>query len=281
MPPKNIRVTAEVWGAGPGMGGTSYIEFKLNGEIYDVFAGGTALDGREKLGEAKLSDGWRGRVSYMVNESPPYHEEKSPDDIVVRGAKGTEAQLLAAAWSGETGTQFVGLVLQLDDAEIEKLIEQTQADLAGAIDTVAHARCEIGSDDAEVLREIRNMLESGRADWDKLRSSFEAKAASEGTKLELEIETELRIREIALRPHQDEIERAVKSWVTYEEHNGRVAGYGLSAVFKKALEDYVAQESQFPIGLFEFDFWYKTSMNGRPIKRVVEVDLDAIRPHYL
>jgi len=143
----------------------------------DVFAGGTALDGREKLGEVKLSDGWRGRVSYIVEQSPPYHEEKSPDDIVVRGTKGAETCLLAAAWSGEAGAQFVGLMLELDDAEIENLIEQTQDDLAGAIDTVAHARRKIGSDDAEVLHEIRNMLASNCVDWDELRSDFDSQGS--------------------------------------------------------------------------------------------------------
>ena len=60
MPAKTIRVTADVWGGGPGMEGTSYLEFKLDGPKYDVFAGGTALDGREKLGEVLLLDGWRG-----------------------------------------------------------------------------------------------------------------------------------------------------------------------------------------------------------------------------
>lgn len=278
MPPKNIRVTAEIWGAGPGMGGTAYVEFKLNNEVYDVFAGGTSLDGREKLGEVKLSDGWRGRVSFIVDESPPYHEEKSPGDIVVRGAKSPEAQLLAAAWSGEAGAQFVGLVLDLDDGKIENLIEHTQDDLACAIDTVEHARFELGCDDADVVREIRNMVDHDCVDWDTLRSSLDAKAASDSAKLQLELETARRIRESAISPHRSEIERILKSWAADEERNARAAGRGLVAAFEAALENYVVREGRIPSGFFEFEFWYKNSTFGRHLKRVIEVDLDVINP---
>ncbi len=279
MPPKNVRVTAEIWGAGPGMGGTSYVEFKLNDEVYDVFAGGTSLDGREKLGEVKLSDGWRGRVSFIVEKSPPYHEEKSPDDIDVRGAKIPEAQLLAAAWSGEAGSQFVGLVLELDDVEIENMIEQTQDDLAGAIDTVAYARFELGCDDADVFREIRNMVELNSVDWDMLRSSLDAKAAADSAKLQLERETERRTREGAISPHKSEIEIIIKAWASNEEQNGRAAGPGLVAALKYALENYVVREGQMPTGLFEFNFSYKSSTFGRPKTRVIEVDLDMVKPN--
>lgn len=278
MPPKNIRVTAEIWGAGPGMGGTSYVEFKLNNEVYDVFAGGTSLDGREKLGEVKLSDGWRGRVSFIVDESPPYHEEKSPGDIVVRGAKSPESQLLAAAWSGEAGAQFVGLVLELDDGEIENLIEHTQDDLAGAIDTVAHARFELGCDDADVLREIRNMVDLNCVEWDTLRSSLDAKAAADSAKLQLEMETARRIRESAISPHGSKIERILRSWAADEERNARAVGPGLVAALKAALENHVVREGRLPSGLFEFEFSYKNSTFSRPLKRVVEVDLDVINP---
>lgn len=279
MHPKNIRATAEVWGAGPGMGGTSYIEFKLNDDVYDVFAGGTSLDGREKIGQVKLLDGWRGRVSFIVEESPPYHEEKSPDDIEVRGAKTPEAQLLAAAWSGEPGAQFVGLLLGLDDGEIENLIEHTQDDLAGAIDTVAYARFDLGCDDADVLREIRNMVELNSVEWDMLRSSLDAKAAADSAKLQLEVETEQRIRESAISTHKSEIEIILRSWAADEERNARAAGPGLVAALKDALENYVVREGQMPTGIFEFNFSYKTSTFGRPQTRVIEVDLDMIKPN--
>lgn len=279
MPAKTIRVTADVWGGGPGMEGTSYLEFKLDGPKYDVFAGGTALDGREKLGEVLLLDGWRGRISYIVEKSPPYHEEKSPDEIIVRGAKGSEALLMAAAWSGESGTHFVSLVLKLDDVQIEELIEQTQHSIASAIDTVAYASFEVGSDDTEILQEICNMLVSNSVDWDELRLTLDAKAAAESAKLDLEIETQRRLREIALRPHQEKLETTIKSWVNYEERSGRTAGPGLTADLKKSLEDYVVRENKFPVGLFEFEIWYKTSMNGRPVTRVIEVDLDIIKPY--
>lgn len=278
MPPKNVRVTAEIWGAGPGMGGTSYVEFKMNNEVYDVFAGGTSIDGREKLGEVKLSKGWRGRVSFIVAESPPYHEEKSPDDIVVRGAKSPEAHLLAAAWSGETGTQFVGLVLELDDAEIEKLIEQSQHDLASAIDTVAYARFVLGFDDADILREMRNMVALNCVEWDTLRSSLDTKAAGDNAKLQLELETARRVRESAISPYKSEIERILRSWGADEERNARAAGPGLVAALKSALENHIVREGRMPSGLLEFEFSYKNSTFGRPLKRVVEVNLDMIKP---
>lgn len=278
MPAKNIRVTAEIWGTGPGMGGTSYIEFKLNGEIYDVFGGGTAFDYREKLGEVKLSDGWQGRVSYIVKETPPSHEDKSPDDIVIRGAKGPEAYLLAAAWSGETGAQFAGLILELDEAEVEKFIELTKDNLAGAIDTVAYARFEMYAEDAEVLSEIRKMLSINCVDWGDLRSRMDANAALECARLQHERETERRIRESTLGPHQNEIEKIVESWVDYEDRNGRVAGPGLCTEFKKALEDYVVRENRIPSGIFVFGFSYKTSTYSRSYWRNIEVDLDAIKP---
>ncbi len=271
-------MTAEIWGAGPGMGDTSYIEFKLNGEVYEVFAGGTSLDGREKLGEVKLSDGWRGRVSFLLDESPPYHEEKSPDDIDVRGAQGPEAKLLAAAWAGEGGTQFVRLVLELDDGEIEKLIEQTRDELALAIETVAYARDEIAIDDAEVLRDIRNMLQTSCVEWGTLRSIWHAKDAAESAKLQLERETERRIREAAINPHKNEIEKILIAWEAHEERNARPAGPGLAAAFKNALENHVVREGRIPNGLFGFEFSYKTSTFGMPLKRFVEVDLDIIAP---
>jgi hypothetical protein len=278
MPSKTIRVTAEIWGAGPGRGGTSYIEFKLNGEVYEVFAGGTSLDGREKLGEVKLSDGWRGRVSFVVNESPPCNEEKSPGDIDIRGAKGPESKLLAAAWSGEAGSQFVGLVLKLDDGEIEKLTEQTRDELALAIETVAYARDEIGFDDADVLRGIRNMLQASCVEWDTLRSIWDAKDAAESAKLQLERETERRIREAAINPHKNEIEKILIAWEAHEERNARPAGPGLVSALKDALENHVVREGRIPSGLFGFEFWYKTSTFGRHLKQVVEVDLDMIKP---
>lgn len=277
MHPKNIRTTAEVWGAGPGMGGTSYIEFKLNGQIYEVFAGGTAFEDREKLGEVRLSDGWRGRISFIVNEFPAAHEEKSPDDIVVRGAKSPEMHLLAAAWSGETGAQFVSFLLELEDAEVEKLIELAQDDLAAAADTVAYARFKMRSDDADVLRDIRGMLEINCLEWDLFRSRLDATAAAEKAKMNLEMETERDIRASAISPHAGEIEKIIQLWVADEERNARAAGPGLVAFLKDALENHVVREGQMPSGIFEFAFWYKTSTFGRRLKRVIEVDLDLIR----
>lgn len=167
----------------------------------------------------------------------------------------------------------------LDDGEIENLIEHTQDDLAGAIDTVAYARFDLGCDDADVLREIRNMVELNSVEWDMLRSSLDAKAAADSAKLQLEVETEQRIRESAISTHKSEIEIILRSWAADEERNARAAGPGLVAALKDALENYVVREGQMPTGIFEFNFSYKTSTFGRPQTRVIEVDLDMIKPN--
>jgi hypothetical protein len=274
MPPKNIRVTAEVWGAGPGMGGTSYIEFKLNGEIYDVFAGGTALDGREKLGEVKLSDGWRGRVSYIVNESPPYHEEKSPDDIVVRGAKGKEAHLLAAAWSGENGAQFVGLVLQFDDVEVEKMIDNSKFDMAGAIATLSYIIAEIDSSEDKIIREIRSSLQSGGVDWDQLKERLAANADAAEAQRQRELEAARSAREHSLRPFQDQISQAVSAWVAVQSKNQpRVDGHQQQGL-RQFLEDFVLSQGKFPTGTVSINYSYRGKY-GAQFGGFFEVDLDS------
>ena len=275
MPPKNIRVTAEVWGAGPGMGGTSYIEFKLNGEMIDVFAGGTALDGREKLGELNLSDGWRGRVSYIVEETPPGHEEKSPDDIVVSGAKGMEAHLLAAAWSGEAGAQFVRLLLELDDVEVKELIETSQVDMAGAIDTMAYIYGEISSSDDEIIREIRDALQSGSVDWDQLKERLEANADEAEVQRQQKIEAARSARENSLQPFQDKISQVVSAWVAVQSTNQQQVDGNKQQGLRQFLEDFVLSQGKFPTGTVSLSYSYRGKY-GAKFGGFFEVDLDSL-----
>lgn len=273
MPPKNIRVTAEIWGAGPGMGGTSYVEFKLNNEVYDVFAGGTSLDGREKLGEVKFSDGWRGRVSFIVDESPPYHEEKSPGDIVVRGAKSPEAQLLTAAWSGGKGAYFVNLVLELSDPDILSLIEQSQDDLATAIDSVAHARFEMGADDAEILDEIRESLELGSLDWAEFTDKISARAEELRARNALEAAAAKVAREQDLALFQDSIDQALRAWGGDDAAQNPI---GKLLDLKVFLQNYVVRRGAFPTGIVTVDHYGRSKWGNKKIG-TFEVDLDSLK----
>lgn len=275
MPPKNVRVTAEIWGAGPGMGGTSYVEFKLNDEVYDVFAGGTSLDGREKLGEVKLSDGWRGRVCFIVEKSPPYHEEKSPGDIDVRGAKNPEAQLLAAAWSGEGGAQFAGLVLELEDSEIEKLIDKTQGDWDTAIDTVSRARSEVGAVDEEILIEIRNLIQSDDGDWDQLLTTLVAKEAEESSKRVLEALAAKAAREKSLEPFQSQITQAINAWIATEAKDNQPINPNKMSGLREFLENFALSHGHMPSGTVSINYSYRGKY-GAKFGGFFEFDLDSL-----
>jgi hypothetical protein len=255
------------------MGGTSYVEFKLNDEVYDVFAGGTSLDGREKLGEVKLSDGWRGRVSYIVEEAPPYHEEKSPDDITVRGAKGLENQLLSAAWSGEKGAYFVSLMLELDDTEISSLIEQSLDDLATAIDSVAHARFEMGADDALILEEIRASLECGSVDWVKFKCRISARAEELRARNALELAAAKVAREQAIGLFQDRIDQALRAWGGDEAAQNPT---GKLLDFKIFMQNYVVRRGLFPTGIVTVDHYGRSKWGNKKLG-TFEVDLDSLK----
>jgi len=268
---KTIRASLTVWGAGPGMGGTSFIKFVPDGDDFRVFGGGSAIDGREELGTVPVAAGWRGRVSFIVDEAEPAHEDHLPEDVRVTGAKGLEADLLAQAWSGPEGAALIRTLMSLSDEELLCLSNAGALGTQDACDGLTQLKEIFDYEDEPVLSVLRQSLADREFGWDTvLARATEITAAREA-----EDERAEQAKQAALLPFADEIERLLAEW-------WRVSGGATSMasqwvmnarkrVVQEFLEDHVRRHGLLPSGVHRLPFNFMGKAG------YVDLDIDALR----
>jgi hypothetical protein len=149
------------------MGGVSYIEFVLQGDVYEVFGGFSAYDAmREQIGQVPMDGGWRARLQFLVDQAEPAHEDHSTSEVSVRGGSPLEKAMLALAWSGPEGANAARTLLGLRDDEIETLGRQGRLsdEAASTLSLLNELELEEG-DDIAIVREL---LTNGNFDWGKV-----------------------------------------------------------------------------------------------------------------
>ena len=266
--PRQIRATVAVWGAGPGMEGKSYIEFRLRNDIYQVFSGGDAGDlAREQIGEVPVDGGWRARLGFLVSEAEPCHEGHMPSDVIVRGATQPEKALLALAWSGPEGAAVVRILLALDDGELNALarggfLTDEVADALNGIDELA---------EEDVLAVVRGVLSKSEFDWRTVVANGQEKAQVQTAFAEAETE---RVR-LELAPHHDCITALVWSWQSLQPpYSGQATGWLASAkrgAVQKFLENSFLANGQPPVGV------HRLHLKFMGHSSIVELDMAAVR----
>lgn len=266
--PTRVRATVDVWGAGPGMGGSSYIEFVFAAGEWQVFGGGSATERRDQLGTVTAGAGWRERVAFIVHDAPPAHEEHSPSEVTVTGAAGLEAALLRMAWCGPDGSSAVQALLQLDDSEVDAAICRSGEDLDLCLASVHQLIDQLGEDIALSL--IRKGVAAEEFSWEAVvehatrvvdaREAEEAAAAGDAS--------------VALQPFKERIDQMLSNW-------WRVAGGASSSAtqmmmsakrgaIKRYCENYALANGAIPVGSHTVAF----AAFGRNIS--ISVDFDQL-----
>jgi hypothetical protein len=253
------------------MGGTAYIEFRLNGEHYDAYAGGTAGDEvRGCVGEVSALGGWRARIAFVLDEFPPTHEEVDLDAVAVTGARMPETELLRLAWSSEAAQSAVQLLLELDDDELLVLCRAGALEDARCITVWQELDECFTSDEEKMLSLIRKHMSHEEFSWDPVLNELETIRNAE----EAACNAADQVREKALEPFMNRIERLTGAFGRYAASrldNVRMNLYNNRMVaFRRLLITHVLENGSLPAGVHPLRTQTQTTIE------MIDVDLDGI-----
>ena len=267
--PRLIRATVWTFGAGPGMGGASYIEYKLQGRVYQVFGGGDAGDlTRDHLGQVPVAKGWRGRLSFLLDNAPPAHEDYGPSEVVVRGGLALEKVMLALAWSGPDGGNVARALLGLSDQNLSLLAKNDMVS-ESAIETFAA----LNDDDVtykDILSTINKAIAAGHFDWDMISRSARALSASKEAARKAKRDG----FNARLESHKPLLVKVMAAWESQQRPASSQASGWLLAARRKTvrsfLESQLVENGKLPTGIQGVDFRFMGN------EGVMQLDMDTL-----
>jgi hypothetical protein len=251
------------------MGGASYIEYKLQRRVYEVFGGGDAGDlTRDLLGQVPIAKGWRGRLAFLLDNAPPAHEDYGPSDVVVRGGLALEKVMLALAWSGPDGGNVARVLLGLSDQNLSLLAKNDMVS-ESAIETFAA----LNDDDVtykDILSTINKAIAAGHFDWDMISRSARALSASKEAARKAKRDG----FNARLEPHKPLLVKVMAAWESQQRPASSQASGWLLAARRKTvrsfLESQLVENGKLPTGIQGVDFRFLGN------EGVMRLDMDQL-----
>jgi hypothetical protein len=275
-PEGTVRLTATIFGAGPGMGGTAWIEFRPKGRKEEVWLGGSAGGEPPAVADTiRAAKTWRDRVQALTDLGLECGEEVRPEDIRVRGERGVGAAVLAMAWSGAAGQRAAAILVELSDEEL-KAVGGTNGSLQAqdVIDILVQAADAICADDeaAAVGACIRQALaEPEGFAWETVSGIAQDIAAV----AEAGAERDDRQRAHELAPFRDEVDALTAAWWGFAGGaTSTTSHWDMSAKqqrLKHFLEERALADGAVPTGQHSLDYRVFSA------PRTFTVDLEELR----